>query len=372
MRGIRQAAGLTLFLITLSTLLILVNFRQKLLSDGGVYIASELNSHLQTDRIQNNKGRIVDRDNLAWPARQSKSMDMLLQWKSQEDAKNMYDSLYDLLYDRNYGIANLKSLELLGMHKGVFNAKDGISALYTKKGNDIYITVSGVFNEALYKAIKTSDAESGEAVLINYETGEILGWTSFPPGSLSSRVQRLYNKNNTIEALMSDRVTYISTIANNAKTCRPYIISRIISREDNVIIENTNPENPKYLESTIINITPAEALNLKTFMKSVCGENGLAADLGSNMKKKGFTAAADIGFEEIPQNAEYLNENVIKINMRTVSWISCFLEEKPFALVVELQNVKKSSIVIKIAGEILQRAIDLNLDSPQFLDGYDE
>ncbi|MDR2649213.1 MAG: hypothetical protein LBB94_05785 [Clostridiales bacterium] len=516
MRGGRQTAGITMFITTVLTLLILMGFRQKLLANGDAYIASGLNTHLQTDIIQGNKGRIVDRENLEWPANQTKTKEMLMQWQSPEDVRNALDSIYHSLYGGKYGIAILENRELYGRHGGSFNAEDGIGDLYAKKGHDVYITVSGVFNKRLNEALKASGADNGAAILTNYKTGEILGWTSIPSYSVGSPSLSRYDEDyDKKEAWMVDRVvdsvyqpgsiqkiataltamryakdmkinhldsalftcvgelelssgkhgenkkvtcpnphgevtlaqgfavscncmfawlaseagreklitvcedlgynktfTYmgqklvnpvsrvmlpenlsdygigwsgsgqdadggdvkaqpyqmnilISAVANNGRACQPYIISRIADREDGSDIEKNNPDRPEYLDSSLINITSAEALDLKTLMEGVCRENGTAAELGAEMKKLGYTAAAKTGTAEISQSSERLNDSGVKIVKGTISWIACFLEEKPFALVVAAQNPSVSNAAAKIASEVLPLAIELNLDAPR-------
>jgi peptidoglycan glycosyltransferase len=490
-----------------------MGFQEKLLTEGDAYISSALDTHLQTDTIQENKGRIVDRENLAWPTRLARARDMLTQWETPEEAANTLDSLYHLLYGGNYGIAGLKNREFYGRHSGVFSAEDGIGDLYTKKGHDVYITVSGVFNKRLNEALKASGADNGAAILTNYKTGEILAWTSIPSSSVGSPLLSQYDEDHSRkEAWMIDRVvdsvyqpgsiqkiataltamryaedmsvnhmnsalftctgelelpgennkvtcpsphaevtlaqgfsvscncmfawlaseagrerliavgedlgynktfTYmdeklvnpvsrimlpadlseygigwsgsgqdadggdvkvqpyhmnilISAIANNGKACQPYIISRIVSREDGEVIEKTNPDNPGYLDSSLINITASEALDLKTLMKGVCRENGTAAELGAEMKELGYTAGAKTGTAEISQTTERLNESGVKVTKGTVSWIACFLEEKPFALVVAAQNPSVGNAAAKIASDVLPLAIEMNLDAPQF------
>jgi len=162
---------------------------------------------------------------------------------------------------------------------------------------------------------------------------------------------------------------FISALANNGKACRPNVISRIVSRENGEIIEKTNPKNPVYISDSYTDIETSEALDVITRMEGVCHENGAAAELGNIIKKLGYTAAAETGTAGISQINNHLNKSgEKKVTKGTISWIACFLKERPFAMVVALQNAKADSAAVKIACEILPLAIDMSLDEPPFED----
>jgi len=356
----RRITGILLFITIALTLLTLAGFYQNLLANGNTYISSPLDTHLTQDTVKANKGRIVDRDNLEWPADPANAVEMLKHWEDADAASNAMDSVYHLLYNGNNGIALLESNELLGLHDAVFNAESGVGDLYNKKGHDVYITVSGAFNEKLYTALKDSGAVNGEAILTNYKTGEILAWTSLPPAS-----DLFYSLpgSQTIKTVQPYQLSVlISITANNGKACRPYIVSRVVSRESGETIDGINYDIPGYLNSPFLGSAQSDPQIARALMEKECRENGRAADLGAVMKKLGYTAAAQTGAADILHNDEGPDGNG---NNAKVSWIACFLEEKPFVLVAAVQG-GDAGAAVKIAGDMLPLAVNMNLDSPQF------
>ena len=364
MRSSRLAAGMIIFTIIALNLWILTNFRKDLLLNGDAYISSVLDTHLTQDIVKENKGRIVDRENLEWPADSAKATDMLIRWEDPQNAVSRLESVYPVIYGGKEGIADLASRELFGLHNEGFNAKHGISDLYTAKGHDVHITVSGAFSEKLYTAIKRSGADDGAAVLSNYKTGEILAWTVFP--SKSDLFDNTPGKENMLTVQPYQMSVLISSIANNGKVCRPYIISRVISRETGKTIEGIIYDKPKYLISSYLDTDRPNAYKLKAPMERACKTGGTAEALGVAMKKFGYTAAAQTGQTEVSHTKENAS-GVLKNIKTTVSWIACFLKEKPFVFVVTVHDAKEGSAV-KISGEMLTLAVDMNLDAPQFSD----
>ena len=351
MRGSKLAAFIIMLTITALVLLLLTGFRQNLLANGSAYISSVLDTHLTQDAIAENKGRIIDRENLEWPALPADAEEMLAHWENPQEAENSLESIYYLIYNGKDGIANLESRELLGIHSGGFNAKDGIRDLYAKKGHDVYITISGAFTGKLYHALKSSGAVNGSAVLSNYKTGEILAWASFP--SDSDLFSPAAGNESAASVQPYQLSLLISSVANNGKASRPYIVSRVVSREDGGVIQGVTYDIPGYLDSPYLDLTRRDAPQLKAFMKGVCAEGGKAAELGAAMKKIGYTAAAQTG------SAAVLHTGA------SISWVACFLEEKPFVLTVALQGAGIAAPV-KIAADMLPVAVEMNLDSPQF------
>jgi len=364
-------AGIALLIIASITTFIFKVYMENILANGDALISSTQNAHLVQAKVKDNQGGIMDRDGLEWPADLSDARSELGLWENTKDASDMLDGVYHLLYGTPYGITGLEFHELYG--KRTFSAADGISDLYTKKGNDVYITVSSLFNKKLNKALKDSGADNGAAVMMNYKTGEILGWTSIPSvssesgntqgGDIDWQADRALdgsgysiniNEIGQIAGISDEDISpyhlclLTAIIANGRAGRQPYIVSRIAGSGNASITLDANPKNPEYLSGAPINISQPEAAALRAGMKNACAENGKDADLGSAMKKLGYTAAA-------------------KSSSGSISWIACFLEEKPFALAIAVQGANDGEAAKKIASEILPFAIDMNLDQPVLL-----
>ncbi|MDR1913397.1 MAG: hypothetical protein LBQ68_02795 [Clostridiales bacterium] len=209
MCGARKIAGYALaILVCVTVLLFYFGFYRIILADGNELISSALDSHLTDLRVQENKGRIVDRDGLAWPTRISSAKEMLIQLESEENASIALDSVYHLFYSDDHGLARSNAIQFFGRADGSFDAIDGVRDLYEKKGYDLYSTISGNLNQQLYKALKNSGADHAAAIITNYQTGEVLAYTSIPSVSVGdpniSKYDESYNEKS---AWMLDQVT---------------------------------------------------------------------------------------------------------------------------------------------------------------------
>jgi peptidoglycan glycosyltransferase len=151
-------------------------FYAGLTADATALIASDRNEHLKNTAVMSNQGRLIDRGGLAWPLDHANAMDDLA-WAG-EDARLMFKSMYNALYDDTAGAAAIDRFLLLPE----IDPALGASVLYDRKGYDVNVSVSSSLSSLLYRALESTGASRAAGIVANYSTGEVLAYVNMPFG----------------------------------------------------------------------------------------------------------------------------------------------------------------------------------------------
>ncbi|MDR3240219.1 MAG: hypothetical protein LBT44_09065 [Clostridiales bacterium] len=203
------------------------------------------------------------------------------------------------------------------------------------------------YNQSLTFMDKTIDQQS-RFELPPQVTSFALGWSGAGQG-VTSDVQ--------LQTLPYHMLLLTGAIANGGQARQPYAVKDVVTRDGGKIVI---PERkPSYVSGKTLALDAVMAADARALMESVCGENGTAAALGSQMKSMGFTAAAKTGTAEFDVTARRLDGQGYDFTRGFNSWIVCFVKEIPVAMVVAAQNPSSQSAAVNVAREILPKAIEV-------------